>query len=686
MPKPIPENEKLNFRNQLFPILASSPSQIRSQLIPILQKILQYDFPEKWPNFMDVTVQLLGTEDANSLYAGLQSVLAICRTYRFKSGENREDFNKIVGLCFAQLLNIGTRLVEETSIEAGELLRIVMKAFKHTAYFELPVYLLQREQMVGWCTLFTRVISKEPPPSAMPDDTDEREANHWWKAKKWAYANLNRLFARYGNPGTMAKNGPDYTEFAKSFINDYAPGILTCYLQEIEKWVAKTAWLSRPALSHTLQFLTDCVKPKSTWVLLKPHVETLLRHVIFPILCQSDEDLEMFEDDPQEYVHRKLNSFEETTAPDLAATGFLLDLTKNRKKQTYTVLAFVNEIVTRYEASPDDQKNPREKEGALRMISSLSDVLLAKKSPIAHQVEAFFVRHVFPEFRSTHGYLRARACDSLQKFDRLDFADETNLRHVYQSVLDSLTDAQLPVRIEAALALQVLVRHSLIRAEMQVNIPQIMQQLLKLANEVDVDSLTNVMEDFVEAFSAELTPFAVALSEQLRDTYLRIIREVLERNRERGEDEDGYGDFMDDKSITALGVLQTIGTLILSLESTPDVLLHLETILMPVIAITLENNLLGGCIDYTRVVDPWCLTNPDLFNEVFEIIDSCTFSAKSISPTMWQAFELMHKTFKSGAELYLEGRSRSEECGLKLTPLQTCCPRWTTSSALARRP
>jgi hypothetical protein len=44
-----------------------------------------------------------------------------------------------------------------------------------------------------------------------------------------------------------------------------------------------------------------------------------------------------------------------------------------------------------------------------------------------------------------------------------------------------------------------------------------------------------------------------------------------------------------------------------------------------------------------------------LYNEVFEIIDSCTFSAKTISPTMWQAFELIHKTFKAGAELYLEG-------------------------------
>ena len=68
---------------------------------------------------------------------------------------------------------------------------------------------------------------------------------------------------------------------------------------------------------------------------------------------------------------------------------------------------------------------------------------------------------------------------------------------------------------------------------MQANIPQIMHQLLKLANEVDVDALANVMEDFVEVFSEQLTPFAVALSEQLRDTYLRIVRELIDKNENK---------------------------------------------------------------------------------------------------------------------------------------------------------
>ncbi|EAT84518.2 hypothetical protein SNOG_08242 [Parastagonospora nodorum SN15] len=639
--KPIPEDEKTSFRNRLVPILVASPPQVRIQLIPTLQKILAYDFPGKWPDFLDITIQLLNAGDIASVFAGVQCLLAICKIYRFKSGENRADFDKIVGMSFPQLLNIGNSLANETSLEAGEILRTVLKVYKHAIYantpqFDLPASLREQETMVGWCTLFLTVVGKEPPETSLPEDLDERETNHWWKAKKWSYANLNRLYVRYGNPSALGKNNEvDYTEVAKNFIANFAPKILEIYLQQVEKWVGKQVWLSKASLYYTLNFLDECIKPKSMWTLLKPHTDNLISHLIFPVLCQSDEDIELFEEEPQEYLHRKLNFYEDVTAPDVAATNFLVTLTKSRRKQTFSVLNFVNEMVNRYEAAPDNEKNPREKEGALRMIGTLSGVILGKKSPVADQVEYFFVRHVFPEFRSAHGFLRARACDSLEKFEQLDFKDPNNLIIIYRNILESMADPTLPVRVAAALALQPLIRHDVIRTNMKQNIPQVMQQLLKLANEVDVDALANVMEDFVEVFAPELTPFAVALSEQLRDTYLRIVRELVSRNQEKGEDSE-YGDFLDEKSITALGVLQTIGTLILTLESTPDVLLHLETILMPVITITLENKLY------------------DLYNEVFEIIDSCTFAAKSISPTMWQAFELIHRTFKAGAELYLE--------------------------------
>ena len=132
--KPIVDNERVVLRRRLVPALAAASPPLRAQLIPTLQKILSYDFPEKWPGFIDITMQLLNAGDANSVFAGLQCMLALCRVYRFKAGEPRGDFDKIVAVAFPQLHNIGTRLAGETSSEAGDMLRTVIKAYKHAIY------------------------------------------------------------------------------------------------------------------------------------------------------------------------------------------------------------------------------------------------------------------------------------------------------------------------------------------------------------------------------------------------------------------------------------------------------------------------------------------------------------------------------------------------------------------------
>lgn len=75
-----------------------------------------------------------------------------------------------------------------------------------------------------------------------------------------------------------------------------------------------------------------------------------------------------------------------------------------------------------------------------------------------------------------------------------------------------LDDSELPVRCQAALALQPLLHHEYVINAMKPQIPQLMQRLLSLVNEVDADMLSMVMEEFVEQFSNELAPFAVDLA------------------------------------------------------------------------------------------------------------------------------------------------------------------------------
>lgn len=157
--KSLPDDVKAGIRRRIIPILAASQPQIRAQLIPTLQKILSYDFPEKWPEFLGITLQLLNMSDANSVFAGLQCLLAICKVYRYKAMDNRTEFEEIVAVTFPQLLNIGNRLVGETSIEAGEMLRNVVKSYKHAIY-------VSTNQRVAHSSLaYREPVSPAEPPS-----------------------------------------------------------------------------------------------------------------------------------------------------------------------------------------------------------------------------------------------------------------------------------------------------------------------------------------------------------------------------------------------------------------------------------------------------------------------------------------------------------------------------------------
>lgn len=54
----------------------------------------------------------------------------------------------------------------------------------------------------------------------------------------------------------------------------------------------------------TLQYLTVGIRQARTWKLLQPHVPELMQRVLFPLMCFGDEDQELWDDDPLEYIRK----------------------------------------------------------------------------------------------------------------------------------------------------------------------------------------------------------------------------------------------------------------------------------------------------------------------------------------------------------------------------------------------
>ncbi|CAJ0953245.1 unnamed protein product [Ranitomeya imitator] len=214
----------------------------------------------------------------------------------------------------------------------------------------------------------------------------------------------------------------------------------------------------------------------------------------------------------------------------------------------------------------------RKKDGALHMIGSLAEILLKKKiykdPDGVHAAES-----CVPLFSSELGYMRARACWVLHYFCEVKFKNDQNLQTALELTRRCLIDdREMPVKVEAAIALQVLISNQEKAKEyIAPYIRPVMQALLHIIRRRRERRSHNVIQKMICEYSEEVTPIAVEMTQHLAMTFNQVIQ--------TGPDEEGS----DDKAVTAMGILNTIDTLLSVVEDHKEITQQLEGICLQVI-------------------------------------------------------------------------------------------------------
>lgn len=636
---PIAQSDRDALKRSLLPLLASSPSRsVTLQLSHTLKNVAARDYPESWPTLIDEIKALLTSSKVEEVGSGCVAALEIVRAFRFRQDD--EILAGIVTGLFPTLVSIASQIVAtppaEASPEIPFMLHYILKTYKTSTMVRLTPHQQSAESLVPWGRLLFQVVNLQIPAEVVPQDEEERERSEWWKAKKWAYATLGRLFHRYGNPSQLpSPMQKEYGAFAQHFVTAFAPEIFKTYLHQIDLFVSGQAWLSNKCQYNIFQFLTECVKPKSTWALLKPHFENLVSSFIFPHLCFTPNKQELWASDPVDYVRTSVDEYENYNSPVSAATSFLFSLASNRTKTTFMpILGFINNILR---SNPD---SPR-RFGALNMTAALGPFIM-RHPEVKTSMEQFLNQYVLPEFSSGDGYMRAIACEVVGTMEKgqMVWTEEKHLNDHFTAVANALNDPELPVRVHAALALtEILQNHEQARAAVAPQVGKVIQDLLKLTEETDLDLLNHSMDKMVEYFQEDLVPVAAQLAARLCDSYMRLVREALAHEEGVTPDLDAeslVGGEDDDKTYAAMGVAKTIGTVVSSVDSSPEILAQVQENIVPIIVFTLEKKML------------------DLFDNVYDLVDVLTFKLHSIAPSMWPVFELTYKLFKSDAIDFLD--------------------------------
>ncbi|XP_005364681.1 importin-8 isoform X2 [Microtus ochrogaster] len=606
----IHENDRQQIRDNIVEGIIRSPDLVRVQLTMCLRVIIKHDFPGHWPAVVDKMDYYLRSPNSGNWLGSLLCLYQLVKTYEYKKAEEREPLLAAMQIFLPRIQQQILQLLPDASHYSVSLQKQILKIFYALVQYALPLQLVTHQTMTTWMEIFRTIIDRTVPPETLQIDEDDRPELVWWKCKKWALHIVARLFERYGSPGNVTK---EYFEFSEFFLKTYAVGIQQVLLKILDQYRQKE-YVAPRVLQQAFNYLNQGVVHAVTWKQMKPHIQNISEDVIFSVMCYKDEDEELWQEDPYEYIRMKFDIFEDYASPTTAAQTLLYTAAKKRKEVLPKMMAFCYQILT------DPNFDPRKKDGALHVIGSLAEILL-KKSLFKDQIELFLQNHVFPLLLSNLGYLRARSCWVLHAFSSLKFHNELNLRNAVELAKKSLIeDEEMPVKVEAALALQSLISNQTQAKEhMKPYVRPIMQELLHIVRETENDDVTNVIQKMICEYSHEVTSIAVDTTQHLAEIFGKVLQS------------DEYEE-VEDKTVMAMGILHTIDTILTVVEDHQEITQQLENICLRIIDLVLQKHVI------------------EFYEEILSLAYSLTCHA--ISPQMWQLLGILYEVFQQDSFEY----------------------------------
>lgn len=615
-----PDEQQVIKENLIQALVKNSENNhIRPHLTESVRGILGNN--DEW-DLTGVINDLLNSGKQEYVYSGLLLLFEVCIAHRWSMADHRQEIDRVIAIVFPTIEVIASQLADREDYRSNELMYLIIKCFKYACLNNFPQYFLNTEKLNAWIQLHLYLCARPLPKEVFSLDPSDRCLDKRVKVNKWGFGNLNRFIHKFSRVTKSVSQ-----EFVSNVFNNIIPAILQEYFIVIQAWRDKTLWLGESALHYMIQFLEKSLVTEEAYPLIQPHLETIIERVIFPCLCANEESVQLLEEDPEEYTRRYFDMNKESSTADVASCDFVFVVGHKRASQLDKILPFVNSVFISYTENPDDLETAFKQEGAMRMISTLFTLL---DSP--SDLETIFSRYIVPILsQNRYMFLVARALETISVYPN-EFKDLETLSRLFQLTYDHfMTSDLIPIQVEAADALKSLVvSNPGIHSHISAQVPGIMEKLLRLSKEFQIDTLSEVMEVFVERFADELMVFAGDLAANLVDQFLQLGCSLLDNSG------NSYSTGDQDSEIQASSLLQTMTTMVMSMSK-----VSLIDKFLPVVKFVIVNAQISFLTEIVDLMDSLALSSQALFNQ--------------FTPEIWEMVHDVFDSFQTYAMSYFEG-------------------------------
>lgn len=271
----IPDEDRQFIRDNIVEAIIHSPERIRVQLTTCIHHMIKHDYPGKWTTIVDKIGFYLQSDNSGAWLGILLCLYQLVKNYEYKKPEERQPLVAAMHIFMPMMKERFIQLLPDNSSDSVLIQKQIFKILYALFQYNLPLELINRQNLTEWMEILKRVVDRDVPPETMQVDEDERTELPWWKCKKWALHILARLFERYGSPGNTTK---EYAEFAELFLKEYAVPAQQVLMKVLYQYKEKQ-YVAPRVLQQTLNYINQGIAHALTWRNLKPHIQVSLQHV-----------------------------------------------------------------------------------------------------------------------------------------------------------------------------------------------------------------------------------------------------------------------------------------------------------------------------------------------------------------------------------------------------------------------
>lgn len=321
----------------------------------------------------------------------------------------------------------------------------------------------------------------------------------------------------------------------QEFIQNYSLGFLQSCIGYLKNAV-QDVYVSPKCLANCLRSFQNGLQNDFIFEKFNVHLESLILDICIPLLALNAKDQEYWQEDPQQFVYASKSLVDDHNIVKNASQN-LIELLVNctapdNQGYAYKLINFLA-FYFKNKTNPRDKSplDPLKTEYLLRALE-ISFQTISYEQEICSKLEELFRGIVIPNLDSEHDVVKSRACSVIAMYGSLEMTDKSIYQEIIPKICACTTNKNLPVKINAVLALNSLMEYPEVKSMMASELSTVLKTILELMNEIDLNYLVNALKGIVSEFSTEIGPYAVDLVKSLAQSFVKYKQNAYKNAKE----------------------------------------------------------------------------------------------------------------------------------------------------------